>query len=153
MNFINKNELKYILGAGIFGFVFFGLLLDNLIKRFAGASPMTQFIVFNIGIWVYFFIFLKSFSTSTSSSVGSAIGLLFLFLALDIIMPEYHVTIDGKLTEGALLGASTSDYVAGYFLQGIGLKGFFLYLGVYAVIPLILLLASAKILPNFVRKL
>lgn len=153
MSFLNRNEIKYIIGAGIFGFVFFGLLLNYLIKLVGDSNPVMQFAVFNVGIWLYFFIFLKSFSTSTSSSVGSAIGLLLLFIALDIILPEYHVTMTGELVTGAILGASTSDYVAGYFLQSVGIKGFFLYLGVYAILPIILLLGSAKILPNFVRRL
>ncbi len=153
---ISKSELKYILASGVFAFIWFVLALPVIIKLFDGNSPIFQFLIFNIGLYAFFFIFLKSKITNSEFNLKTSLGFLCLFLSLDTFMPEYHVTIQGQLIEGAALGVSTPDYIWGYLAQSIGLQtggltGFFIYLITYVIIPVALLMVSAKTISNFVR--
>lgn len=148
-----KSEIKYIAYAGIFAFIWFVYLLPYITKLVDGNSPYLQFLIFNLGLYVFLFIFLKSQTTNTSINLTNAFGLMCLFLALDIIMPEYHVTMSGQLVTGAGLGVSTSDYAVGLFATNLGLKGFMVYLFTYLIAPLTLMLISAKIIPDFVKRI
>lgn len=150
---MNKQELKYITFAGIFAFVWFVFVLPRLITRLDGNNPFLQFIIFNMGLYIFFFIFLKIIITSTSLNLKTSFGLTSLFLALDILMPEYHVLSTGELIKGATLGVSTSDYMAGLLAQNIGLNGIMIYIFTYLIAPIIFLIIAAKIIPNFVRRI
>lgn len=149
---INKNELKYILLSGAFGFIWFIFALPFLIKKYDGESVVFQFFAFTIGLFVFFFLFLKSMATRTSINLKSSVGLLTLFLALDTLMPEYHVALSGELIKGAAMGVASTDYFLGYIAQNsLHLTGIMIYLFAYLLAPLVLLIISAKALPNFVR--
>jgi hypothetical protein len=150
---MNRQEIKYIIYSALFAFIWFVLALPILTSMFDGNQPLIQFIIFTLGLYVFFFIFLKAVTSSATTDITSSFGLLSLFLALDILMPEYHVAFSGKLIEGATLGASTSDYAMGVVAQSLGLEGVLIYLFVYIIMPVILLLIAAKILPNFVRRI
>lgn len=150
---INKQEIKYILYSGIFAFVWFLLVLPQVVKFFDGKNPYLQFLLFNVGISIFFFLFLKSITTSTSLNIKSSLGLLLLVMSLDTLLPDYHVGFNGELIIGTTLGASTSDYFFGSIAHQFGLSGFLVYGFVYLIMPIILLFISSKLLPNFVRNI
>lgn len=150
---INKQELKYIAYSGIFAIAWFMFLLPYFVKKFDGNSPAFQFFIFSIGLYIFFFIFLKSTTTSISFNLKTSLGLLALFLAMDIYMPEYHVQMSGELLPGANLGVSAPDYFIGFLATQVGLSGFLVYLATYILIPIVLLFVSSKLLPNFVRNI
>ena len=150
---MNKQEIKYITFAGLFAFAWFVFILPRLITRLDGNNPFMQFMVFNMGLYIFFFIFLKVITINTSFNLRASLGLTSLFLALDILMPEYHVLSTGELVKGATLGVSTSDYIAGLLAQNMGLNGIMIYIFTYFIAPIILLSIAAKIIPNFVRRI
>lgn len=149
---INKSEIKYIAYSSLFAGVYFLFLLPYL-QKVIGDNPYMQFAVFNIGLYMFFFIFLKSLSLGTKPDLVLSLGFLMIFFALDIIMPEYHVSTDGLLIVGATLGASTADYITGLLGRGFGLNGIILFLFVYVVVPVLMLFVASKIFPNFVKKI
>ena len=149
---IEKTEMKYILYSGLFAVVYFMFLLIPL-QEYIGTNPYHQFLVFNIGLFILFFIFFKSLSICNSTDLGLSFGLYLLFFAMDIFLPEYHVTMDGKLVEGSLLGTSTADYIVGLTGQSMGFAGILLFLFTYVLVPIIVLFLVSKLLPNFVRRL
>lgn len=153
MSIFNKQELRYIGYAGLFAFIWFVLALNFLVKTFDGESVIFQFFVFNLGLYAFLFIFLKSITTSTRVNLQGSFGLLSLFVAMDIFLPEYHLNTAGELIKGSLMGVSTSDYFFGYVIQGLGVSGFLLYLAVYIATPLVLLFISSRLLPNFVKNI
>ena len=153
MKMLNKQELKYIIFSAIFVLVWFVFILPYVIKKFDGNSPLVQFIFFNLGIYVFFFIFLKTITLNSTFQLKNALGFTSLFIGLDIIMPEYHVLVTGELIKGGTLGLSTSDYLMGLFAQSIGLNGILVYIFTYVLMPVVFLLISAKLLPNFVRRI
>ena len=148
---ITQAELKYILYSGVFAVVYFLFLLKPLEAMF--TDPFAQFLIFNIGIFAVFFIFLKGFALKARADAQTSLGLLLMFIAFDLVMPEFHVTIAGELVKGAELGASTSDYVIGSIAQSVGLSGIFVYIATYIIAPILLLYITAKLLPNFVARL
>ncbi len=151
---MNKHEIKYIIYSSIFAIAWFFVILPFLVKTFDGNSPVFQFFAFNLGLYLFFFIFLKSLTLSAKSSLIPTLGLLCLFIALDVWLPEYHVATTGELIKGGTLGVSTSDYFAGFIASNyLGLKGILVYLFTYIAFPIVLLITSAKLLPNFVRRL
>lgn len=150
---INKQELKYLFSAVVFALVWFGFLLPQLIKFIEIQSPYFQFFVVNLGIFILLQIFLKSKSLGLKIELTGALGVICLFVALDIFMPPLMVGFDGALLNGPQLAASSSDYFFGYLAIQLGLTGFLIFLFTYVLIPTILLLIASKLLPNFVRKL
>lgn len=155
---INKKELKYIIYSVAFAFFWFVLALPYLVKTFDGNSPFFQFLLFNVGLYAFLFIFLKSIANNTSVNIKTALGLTLMFIAMDIMMPEYHVAFNGTLIQGATLGISAADYSMGLFAQSLNVNfnlfgASFVYLFTYIFAPFVFLVASAKLLPNFVRHL
>lgn len=149
---IEKKEIKYVLFAVAFALAWFLIILPRLVISLDGNSPFFQFIFFNIGVYLFFFIFLKSIVTHSSINIKTALGLTLLFIAGDIIMPEYHVTPVGDLIKGATLGVSSSDYTIGLLAQNFNLSfnigGIsFIYIFTYVISPLIILLLVSKLLP------
>mgnify|MGYP001608057684 CR=1 FL=1 len=150
---MNRQEIKYIFFSAVFAFVWFIFLLPMLIKIFADKSPLINFLIFTIGIFIFLFIFLKSLTTATGFNIRTSLGLITLFLALSAWMPPYLVDSHGQLNTSITLGSSAIDYNLGLIAQSLGLSGFLVYVFTYILAPLILLFLSAKILPNFVRSL
>jgi hypothetical protein len=151
---MNKQEIRYILYSGGFALIWFMVALPFLVKTFDGGSVTFQFFAFNLGLFAFFFLFLKSITTSTGVNIKTSIGLLSMFLALDVLMPEYHVAFNGELIQGATMGVSTTDYFFGFFAQNtLHFSGMFVYIFTYILTPIILLFIAAKLIPNFVKSL
>lgn len=150
---MNNQEIKYIVYSGLIAFIYFMWILPWAINTFDGQSPVTQFLLFNVGLYLIFFVFLKSSITDASTNMGVTAGLLSMFLALDCWMPEYHVAVSGALIPGASVGVGSTDYVFGVLANSLGLSGMFVYLFTYIAMPILLLFIAAKLIPNFVRKL
>lgn len=151
---INKKELKYIVFATIFAFIVFTLIIPNLISfGIENSSHYIQFLLFNIGIFVFLQFFIKSTAIGNGIKFSGAIGLIALFIAIDILVPPLLVSQQGVLSSTVQLSASASDYIFGYFYQSLGINGFLLYLAVYVLTPFLLLILAAQLIPNFVRKI
>ena len=151
---MNKQELKYLAYATLFAFLVFGYIIPYVIDGNIGnLSPAVQFLVFNIGIFVFLQIFLKSMVLNTKMNITGTIGIIALFMALDILMPPLMVSPTGDLSAASTvtLSASASDYMVGLLGQSIGIHGFLLYLFTYIAAPLVLLIIAKKLVPNFVR--
>jgi len=154
---IDKNELRYIICSGIFGIIWFLFLMPYLAKTLDG-SVYGQFLIFNLGLYIFFFIFLKAVITKNSHNFVTTLGIILLFLGTDTILPEYHVTITGVLTEGANLGASSTDYLFGTIAHNFGwtwnIAGIsFVYIFTYFIAPLLLLILSALLLKDLTKHL
>ena len=150
MNF--TQETKYIIGAGLFAVVVFGFLIPNLASSINEQNVYTQFLIFNLGIFIFLQIFLKSFVTSTWSSVKTGIGIIALVMALDTWLPPLMVTTHGELLGNVPIYGAAVDYIWGYFATNtLHLTGFLVYGFTYIVMPIILLFISAKLLKNFVQ--
>lgn len=151
---MNRQEIKYILFAILFAVAWFFLVMPYLTKTIDGNSPLTQFLLFNVGLIIFLQIFIKSVTLRTKINLIGSIGLVTLFIALDILQPPYAVLSNGTLiSSGPALMKSSSDYIAGIMGQTIGLSGKLLFGFVYIIIPAILLYISAKLIPNFVREI
>jgi hypothetical protein len=151
---MNKSELKYLLFATVFALVVFGYLIPYVIDGNIGnLSPWVQFLVFNLGIFIFLQIFLKAASTGGRINIIGTIGVIALFMALDILMPPMMVNFDGTITNSVTLSASATDYMVGTLFTKMGLHGFMVYLATYVLAPIILLIIAAKLIPNFVKSL
>lgn len=179
---INKKELKYITYSVIFLLTWFILILPVLIEKFNGNSPFLQFIFFNVGLVIFFQIFLKSKAVSSTMSLMGAIGIICLILAIDTAIPEYHCSTLGEPIVGGILGASTTDYNWCMIANNFGLNKTVIhipdfiinilnwvlslfttitipipllislaYLFSYFIMPIILLIISAQLIPNFTK--
>lgn len=152
---ITKNEFLYLVYATLFSFILFGLALpyatnSGLIGK---ISPLFQFIIFNVGIFIFLQIFLSSTISGTKVKIIKAIGLLTLFIALDLYAPPFLVTTQGELLKDIPLGGSASDYAIGSLFQYLGVSGFLVYFLTYIIAPFILLLISALILKDISKNL
>lgn len=150
---IDKQEAMYIFFASVFALVWFVVLLPVVTGIWGTNFAILQFLLFNIGMYFFFFIFLKTIITDTKFNFKTSLGFMFLFIALDLWMPEYHVTVGGQLLTGASMGVASSDYIVGLLGKTVGIPGIALFLFTYLLIPVVFLLVAAKILPNFVKKL
>lgn len=151
---MNKQELKYLIYATLFALVIFGYIIPYVIDGNIGnISPIVQFLVFNVGIFVFLQIFLKAATTGSKINIAGTIGIIALFMALDVLMPPMMVGFDGQLAQNVNLGASSTDYMLGTIFSSLGLHGFMIYLATYVLSPILLLLIAAKLIPNFVRAL
>ena len=151
---VEKKEFKYIMYSGLFALAWFLLILPWLIQRFDGNNPLSQFLLFNLGLIILLQIFLKAFILNTRVRWEFSFGLILTFIALDILQPPYAVLKTGELiSTGPTLMISSSDYVAGLFWQSLNFSGLFVYLATYILTPILLLIITAKIIPNFVRRI
>lgn len=149
---INKKELKYIFFATAFALLVFGYIIPKLLtKGIENYNPYIQFLIFNIAVFIFLQLFLKSTTIGNGIKISGAIGVIALFMAIDILMPPMLVSPSGDLLSGSQLYASSSDYIFGYFYSSMGIQGFVLYLAVYILTPFLLLVLASKLLPNFVR--
>lgn len=147
-----KQELKYLLIAVAFSFIVIGYLIPFLLNKQAeNINPYLQFLIFNISIFVFLQIFLKAVITNSKINIKESIGILLLFMSLDIIAPPLMISNTGQFLTGPVLSASSSDFIAGLLWSSIGVQGFFLYLAVYVLTPFILLFISSKLLKNMVH--
>lgn len=151
MGKITKEEMKYIFYSLIFAIIWFFVAIPYLQKSI--TSIPLQFVVFNLGVYFFLFIFLKSVITQTKINFRVSFGLILLFLCFDILLPEYHINTLGQLIPGALLGTSSADYFLGNLYSGFGVNGFMLFIMVYIISTALLLLGSSLLLKNMVKEI
>lgn len=150
---MNRQELKYIVFAILISFVIFTFIIPKFVDGGENMDAVSQFLVFNIGLFIVLQVFLKAITLNRPVKFTSTLGLLLLFISLDIMAPPLAISTSGQLLSGMTLSASASDYFFGVLGQSIGIHGFFLYIFVYIIVPAILLLIASKLLPNFVREI
>ena len=151
---VQKKELKYIIISIAFAITYFFFVLPHLMKNFNGNDPILQFFIFNLGLLIFFTIYLKSRTLGRRINLMKSIEYLTIVLAIDIWIPEYHVGIfTGELLHGSLLGLAATDYFFGYIGHNfLHLSGIFVSIWTYIIAPLFLLYIAAKISKsNFVR--
>lgn len=149
-----KTEVKYMLFAVMFAVIWFTLILPKLVAGgVENTSPVLQFLVFNVGIFIFLQIFLKSVTLGRKMNITGSIGVIALFMAIDIWSPPIMVSTAGQLLSGPILSASSSDYVFGLLAISLGLQGTLVYIFTYVLIPMVLLIIAAQTIPNFVREL
>jgi hypothetical protein len=108
---INKRELKYLIYATVFALIVFGYLIPYAIDgKIGDISPLIQFLIFNLSIFVFLQIFLKAATSGAKINITGTIGVIALFMALDILMPPMMCNVKGELATSVTLGASASDY-------------------------------------------
>ena len=154
VKFINKSEFKYIAIASVFSFVYFLYILPFLLSKGAeNWSPIAQFLIFFLGVYIAYFFVAKSFALKGKVAFVYTLVSAIPFIAMDLIQPEYHINlITGALEKGAVLGSSSSDYLLGSIGQSLGLSGYILVPFVYFFCFMLLLLIVAMIKKNFVEE-
>lgn len=154
MGSVSKQEFRYVLSAVIFGLIWFLIVIPVLLEQgIEGSNPYLQFLIFNIGIFVFLQIFLKSKTLKSGIQLKNTIGIIFLVMALDVMIPPFLINMQGELLDTVVLKASGTDYIAGYFaINQIGLGGISVFLFTYVVVPAIFLFIAAHLLPNLVRE-
>jgi|GEM_PF-3547559 hypothetical protein len=153
MRGINKSEFKFLIYATLFSLLLFVIVIPNFLGSIVTLSPVMQFLIFNIGIFIFLQIFLKSIALDKKVKFGYTLGIILLFMALDIIIPPLSISVQGTFASGSTLVQSSSDYILGLFWNSIGISGFLLFVFVYVVSPFILLIISSLLLKNFVQEL
>lgn len=153
---VNKKEIKYISYSVGFAILYFFFILPYLVERFDGNNPLLQFFIFNIGIMTFLTIYLKSRTLGSGIELMKSLEYLFVVMAVDIWLPEYHVGfLTGELVTGASLGISTTDYIFGYIAHNtLNLSGILVSIFVYAIVPAALLYLAARVSSsNFIRRI
>lgn len=151
---IHNEEIKYIAYSVGFAFVFFVLIVPFLLKSGIGqTSPFIQFAIFNVTIFIFLQIYLKSKVLDTSIKVRKTFEMMLIFMALDTWVPPLMTTLNGTLVTEAVLSASASDYLWGFIAISLGLKGIFVYMFTYLLVPTALLFIASKLNGSFVRSL
>lgn len=146
--------MKYLLYAVLFSFAWFIFILPKVLPFASSQSPYLQFLIFNIGIFIFLQIFLKAKSSNNKIDWLAGLGVICLFMSMDILMPPLAVDSAGNLLTGMTLSESSSDYVLGYFaINSLNLHGILVFIFVYIVMPFLLLLIASKLLTNFVKNL
>lgn len=153
---VTKQELKYILYSSLFSIAWFVFLMPYLLnKGVQDSNPYFQFLAFNVGIFLLLSLFMKAMAMKLSTNIKLSLGLVALFLVMDIFAPPFSVDKTGQLLgEGGnvILIKSSTDYIAGYFaINTIHLSGLMVFLFTYLITPALLLFFAARLLPNFVK--
>jgi len=149
-----KSELKYLLFSSII--VFFLILIINVVpisSWISSFNPIIQFLLLNIGLYFTFFFFIKGLSLNGRWTWQFPLVSIIMFLAFDLILPEYHVTVSQGLVVGGVFGASAIDYFFGYIYSLIGATGWLLVFLTYLFTFVVLLFIEALLLKNFVENI
>lgn len=159
-NGIQRKEIAYLLVSmfiiGVLVFIMNNLKTKTFIDN---LNPIFQFLFVNLGLYAVFFLIAK-FIAKKGHTLSGAIGGILSFLALDIVLPEYHVTSTG-LVQGGLFGASASDYFFGYIYQAIGIPSTqmlflpftWLQFSVYIITFAVLFLVGAFLVKDFFKSM
>lgn len=151
---ITKEELKFMLYSGIFAFVFFLLGIPFLLKiGIQKANPIIQFLLFNVGIFIFLQIYLKAKAMDSGMKLRKSLEMMLVFASLDIWVPPMLLSISGVLSNEAVLSASGTDYLIGYLLISLGFRGFIVYALTYFLIPILFLFIASRLNGNFVRRI
>ena len=152
---ISKQELKYLIYIMIFALIWFLVIIPYLLDYgIESKNIYLQFIIFNLGIFFFLQIFLKSRTLKSSINLRTTFGLIFLIMAVDCLIPPFLVTSQGELLDSVVLRSAGTDYVLGHLaINSFGLSGMVVFIFVYIIAPAVLLLISAHLLPNMVKNL
>lgn len=151
---INKQESKYILYASLFALAWFIFVVPFLQSAgIENSSPIIQFLIFNAGTFFFFQILLTALLKDKRIVWQGALGVLLLFMAIDIWQPPLLVGYHGEFLTGSMLSASSSDYIVGLLAKTIGFTGFGIFFFTYIISPVVLLFIAGRLLPNFVKRL
>jgi hypothetical protein len=155
-NGLRKDEIIYLsLSLLVIGGLVFAINNLTISSWIDSINPIFQFLLLNLGVYVVFFLLAK-FISKKKKDIGNILkgsaGAILSFLALDLVLPEYHVTCQG-LVHGGVFGASASDYFFGYIWQFFGVNGCALPIVVYVVTFVILFITGALLMKDFYRNL
>ena len=94
--------------------------------------------------------FIKGLATKKKHIWKGVLGTILGYMAFDIVLPEYHVGLNG-LVSGGIFGQSASDYFFGYIYHGLGANGLFLVILTYPVTFTLLFVLGAILIKDFVK--
>jgi hypothetical protein len=161
---IDNQEKKYLLLLA--GLVLAMLLVFNFFDaEITAMNPFMQFLIMNMGVYFIITFLFKSIALDKKfhiSSWYSSIGAVFSIIAIDTLLPEYHVTFSGALVPGGLFGMGASDYIIGYIGQGLGISGMltlgaitvsWLWIFTYFVAVILLFLIAMFLSKGLIKKI
>jgi len=159
------SQEKIYFGLLVF-FVATMLIVFNFFQGFINSlHPLMQFLFMNIGVYLIITFLFKSIAVDKKVSFTSwegGVGALLAILAIDVLLPEYHVLFDGQLISGGLFGMGATDYVLGFLGQTIGIHGmlnFFtihvswLWLWTYGLCVITLFMGAALMTKHLIKKI
>lgn len=150
---ITKQEWKLIGGFSVIILILFSLFkFTKLFDWITTLNPVLQFLIVCLGIYGALFA-LINIITSRKIANGISLVALLTVLIVDVIKPDYHVTINGLLVKGGELGTATFDYSLGYIWQSVGVSGVWLWICTYFISTLILLLVASYFGADLVKKI
>ena len=113
---------------------------------------MWQFLLINLGFYFIFFVLFKIIAFRNQKAIQGSIATFLIFIASDLLMPEFHVGLNG-LIQGATFGMASTDYFFGYIYSTfLNIQGFWLWIMVYPVTFIILFLVGALLFKDFTNK-
>jgi hypothetical protein len=152
---LEKSELKYL---GLSYLLIIALAVVMGVKSIADSidswNPIMQFLILNIGIYFIVFFLIKGFSLGLGKKrlFAGALGSVFAFLSLDLLIPEYHINFAGQFLTGGQFSMSSTDYFMGYLYNHfLGISGTMLWILVYPVTFTILFFLGALLIDNFIK--
>jgi hypothetical protein len=151
-----RSELVYIGLLVVFALGLFCMLFFTNAKGFIdGLNPVLQFLILNLGVYflIYFLFRAVALKKKLGTLVVGSLGAMTGVMSLDVLLPEYHVSVTGELIKGGIFGASASDYFFGYLGSLIHIHGFWLWAWTYLLMAGLLIMATALLERNFVKKL
>ena len=156
MNKSTKQEFLYIgLLMVTITLFFMALYFDGVQKFIEGWNPIFQFLLLNLMILILINVVFKMIvlrkSFNLRQHLPQMIGLILVTIGVDIVLPEYHVTVHGAFLHGPTFSMSAADYVMGYIWNSLGLQGFLLWFFTYAISFLIFMGAGALLVKNIVK--
>ena len=153
INRIEKAELKYLgIALLVISVLLFMINNDTAYNYISSFSTLFQFAVVNLGIYFVFFFLIKYISLGASKVPEFSLGSIMVFIAMDLVLPEYHVNTHG-LVVGGLFGVGATDYFFGSIYQYMGFSGLGLVIMTYIVTFAVLFIGGAYIIKGLVYKI
>lgn len=153
---LEKTEVKYILISYIVILLLvLAINIEKIHEKIVNLDPILQFALLNLGLYFIFFFFIKGVASCKPliKTFKGAFGSILGFMAIDLILPEYHVTTEG-LQIGGVFGGSATDYFFGYIYNHfLGITGTALVIFVYFVTFTILFGIGSILIKNFIKEI
>jgi hypothetical protein len=125
MERIDDTEKIYLLLIFILLLAFviiFGKYGDKILNM----NFILQFLIMNVTIYLLLCVVFKALALEEKVHVSSwkaGIAGILLWIGLDTLLPEYHVSFSGEIITGGLFGNGATDYLFGKLGQSIGVHG------------------------------
>jgi hypothetical protein len=153
-----KQEIKFIsLLMGTITIFFMMLYFDGIRNIIEGWNPYSQFILLNLSILIMinfvFKIFVLKNKRPWHKQIISSLGMVFVFLGIDLILPDFHLTLAGEFLTGPAFSMSSIDYVVAHFWNSLGINGIILWFMTYPITFLIFMGIGAVLEKNIVEKI